>query len=126
MAKTKEKNQVEGKGNRTLRITHLIKEIGLNSLRCPHCGKRMDATRTVKDLFSLILEKCKEGVETGKGVSITGFGTFYAKMLKSRIVETPIKGAIETKPRLAIRYRMSETAKKNINKKKVSDKGGKG
>lgn len=102
--------------SQNVNIKELIDEIGLKKITCPHCGKTQSGTKTVKELFLLILDRCKELHKEKKAIVIPKFGKFYVRTYKGRAVENnPFTDYI--KERMVLKFTQTPSAKKRLNKK---------
>jgi nucleoid DNA-binding protein len=94
--------------------THVAREAGLNPLRCPECGLRLDTLEAVREFFRVIIRR----VRNGEKVHIKGFGVFSAKLLKGRVVKTPLMegGEIRFTDTLVLRFHQAQEAKEELNR----------
>lgn len=100
----------------------VAKEVGLSPVVTPD-GEKVSTNDSFEQLWLAILDKLK----TGESVAIRGFGTFNAKLLKGRKLQSPLLagGVGEFSDRLVIRFHASPQAKAYINRaeKKAAKKG---
>lgn len=109
-------------------IDDVLRDSDSHRLACRKCGTKHDTTDIVKEFFSTVLAKLKAGQE----VYIHGFGRFVPKTIAGRkqMVGLPTVTGGEGKPaveisfgdRLGVKFRISGTAKDELNPKLAKQK----
>lgn len=102
--------------NNVKNIWQVARDVGLESIRCPSCGKKINGMETLFNFFARVVQLCQTGVD----VRIKNFGTFKAKKLKGRKIESSAldNGKAEFSDQLVLRFHQSTICKDILNNKK--------
>jgi nucleoid DNA-binding protein len=104
-------------------LKDVCKKVGLHSLKVEKGATSVDVMPLVEALFEEINEMCRNGEKVG----INNFGTFQARVIKGRTLQTPLapEGEFKFGDMLIMKFRQASKAKNRLNEgKNVENFGG--
>jgi nucleoid DNA-binding protein len=104
-------------------LKDVCKKVGLHSLKVEKGATSVDVMPLIEAMFEEINEMCRNGEKVG----INNFGTFQAKIIKGRVLKTPLapEGKFKFGDMLIMKFRQASKAKKRLNEdKNVENFGG--
>lgn len=91
----------------------IAKQSGLNPVQCGGCGNKINTKDAMDAFYKMILKKVAEG----ERVTLPGIGTFYAREMKGRTLNSPVLpgGQVDFPDQMILRFRAAGEARRVLN-----------